>query len=180
MQLYAVRQLEDVTVADIAHEAKMTAAAVYYHYASKEDLLLDGLREFATGLRGELADLLGQSLHGGASVGEVLAGLLVWVQAHRSAALVWFVMSPGMSESVEALRRKTRLDLVEALSTVFPRRKGSASAAHASVTALALVILLEQAAISTLTEDEVLANLGRRRFSAELVALADIIAAPMI
>jgi AcrR family transcriptional regulator len=34
MHLYAVRQMEDVTVADIAEEAKMTPAAVYYHYAS--------------------------------------------------------------------------------------------------------------------------------------------------
>jgi len=180
MHLYAVRQLEDVTVADIAHEAKMTAAAVYYHYASKEDLLLEGLREFATGLHAELAGLLDRALLGTASVGEVLSDLLAWVQADRSAALVWFVKSPGMSEPVEALRRKTRLDMVEALSAVFGRRKRSVSAAHASVTALALVILLEQAAISALTEDVVLANLGRRRFSAELATLADVIASPML
>ena len=33
---------EDVTVADIAAAADMTAAAVYYHFPSKEHVLLEG------------------------------------------------------------------------------------------------------------------------------------------
>jgi AcrR family transcriptional regulator len=178
MHLYAVRQMEDVTVADIAEEAKMTPAAVYYHYASKEDLLLEGLREFATGLQAELERLLRAGSDGPISVGAVEGELLTWVQAHRSAAVVWFVKSPGMSEPVEALRRKTRLEMVEAFSAIFRTR--SRSSAQASVTALALVILLEQAAISVLTEDVVLATLGGRRFTSELGSLADRIASPMM
>lgn len=180
MQLYAVRHLEDVTVADIAEEAKMTPAAVYYHYASKEDLLLEGLREFVTGLQAELARLLADAANGSGSIGTVHADLLSWIQAHRSAAVVWFVKSPGMSEPVEALRRKTRLEMVEAFSAVFRKSRRAGSTAQAGVTALALVVLLEQAAISALNEDVVLANLGRRRFAGELVSLADLIAAPMM
>ena len=132
MHLYAVRQVEDVTVADIAEEAKMTPAAVYYHYASKEDLLLDGLREFTTGLQAELTELLHAAPERPISVGTVQGELLTWVQAHRYAALVWFVKSPGMSEPVEALRRKTRLEMVEAFSAVFRKRGRSSATAQAS------------------------------------------------
>jgi hypothetical protein len=50
------------------------------------------------------------------------------------------------------------------------------SRADATVAAAALVVLLEQAAMSALTEDSVLANLGRRRFAAEVVLIGDLIA----
>jgi len=50
--------------------------------------------------------------------------------------------------------------------------------AEASVYATGLVNLLEQAAASWLTEDVVLANLGSRRFCAEVVNLALLISGP--
>lgn len=177
MHLYAVRRIEDVTVADIAEEANMTSAAVYYHYPSKEDLLLEGLREFAEGMQQELNDLVEAAAGSGASLGTVIADLLTWVEAHRAAALVWFVTSPGLNESVEALRRESRLDIIDALCGEIRKRTKGLSRADAMVAATALVVLLEQSATSALTEDSVLANLGRRRFAAEVVQLGDLIAA---
>ena len=177
MHLYAVRRIEDVTVADIAEEANMTSAAVYYHYPSKEDLLLEGLREFARGMQQELTDLLEAAAASGASLGSVIADLLTWLEAHRAPALVWFVTSPGLNESVEALRRESRLDIVDALAAEIRKRSKGTSRADATVAAMALVVLLEQSATSALTEDSVLANLGRRRFAAEVVQLGDLIAA---
>jgi AcrR family transcriptional regulator len=176
MHLYAVRRIEDVTVADIAEEANMTSAAVYYHYPSKEDLLLEGLREFADGMQSELTDLLKAANGSGGSLGMVLADLLTWLEAHRAAALVWFVASPGLNESVEALRRESRLDVIDALAAEIRKRAKGTSRADATVAATALVVLLEQAATSALTEDSVLANLGRRRFAAEVVRIGDLIA----
>jgi AcrR family transcriptional regulator len=176
MHLYAVRRIEDVTVADIAEEANMTSAAVYYHYPSKEDLLLEGLREFATGMQDELTDLLEAAVDSGGSLGSVLADLVTWLEAHRAAALVWFVTSPGLSESVEALRRESRLDAIDAFAAEIRKRRKGTSRADAVVAATALVVLLEQAAISALTEDSVLANLGRRRFAFEVMRLGDLIA----
>ena len=177
MHLYAVRRIEDVTVADIADEANMTSAAVYYHYPSKEDLLLEGLREFANGLMFEVTQLLRTAPARSASLGSVVADVVEWLESHRPAAIVWFISSPGLSESVEALRRETRLQIVHEFATVFRKRPTAMSRTDASVTGMALVVLLEQAAVSWLTEDVVLANLGRRRFSVEVVALGDLIAA---
>jgi AcrR family transcriptional regulator len=177
MHLYAVRRIEDVTVADIAEEANMTSAAVYYHYPSKEDLLLEGLREFADGMQVALTDLLEAAAEQSASLGTVVADLVTWIAAHRSAALVWFVASPGLNESVEALRRERRLDVIDAFAAEIRGRTKGTTRAVATVSATALVVLLEQAAISALTEDSVLANLGRRRFSTEIAALGEVICA---
>ena len=46
MGLFALHPPEHVTVADIAAAADMTAAAVYYHFPSKEHVLLEGLQNF--------------------------------------------------------------------------------------------------------------------------------------
>jgi AcrR family transcriptional regulator len=48
MGLFALHPPEAVTVADIAAAADMTAAAVYYHFPSKEHVLLEGLQIFTT------------------------------------------------------------------------------------------------------------------------------------
>lgn len=176
MHLYAVRRIEDVTVADIAEEANMTSAAVYYHYPSKEDLLLEGLREFAEGMQDQLTELLEAAVGPDGSLGGVLADLLTWLEGRRAAALVWFVTSPGLSESIEALRRVSRLDIIDAFAAAIRKRTKGTSRADAVVAATALVVLLEQAATSALTEDSVLANLGRRRFAAEVRQLGDLIA----
>jgi AcrR family transcriptional regulator len=44
MELFASQRSEAITVAEIAEAAGMTSAAVYYHFASKDDILLEGLR----------------------------------------------------------------------------------------------------------------------------------------
>ena len=125
MTLYAVRRIEDVTVADIAEEASMTSAAVYYHYPSKEDVLIEGLRSFAEGMTGELADQMEAVGERGGTLGEVVAAMVSWVEEHRASALVWFVSSPGVNESVEALRRETRLDMVEAFGSCIKSNGGA-------------------------------------------------------
>jgi AcrR family transcriptional regulator len=170
MHLFAVRSIEAVTVADIADEAGMTPAAVYYHYASKDDLLLDGLRGFTDVLLSQLDAEL-QRCGPDDDLGELLVRLVSWTDEHRYAATVWFVTSPGLSIAVETLRRETRLELVTRLSQHLRRRKGR-STAQASACAAGLMALLEQAAASWLTQDEVFANLGRRRFQREVVTIA--------
>src|SRR4249920_3338395 len=44
--LFATYPADAITVADIAAAANMTAAAVYYHFPSKERVLLEGLQSF--------------------------------------------------------------------------------------------------------------------------------------
>ncbi len=177
MQLFAVRPIEAVTVADIAEEAGMTPAAVYYHYPSKDDLLLDGLRGFTDSMLEQLRVELRQPASPD-GIGEVLVALLSWTDAHRYAATVYFVTSPGLSVGVETLRRETRLEMIKLLTQALRKRVPGIKLPEASVAANGLLNLLEQAAASWLTEDTVLANLGRRRFSAEVANLGRRISGP--
>ena len=43
MGLFATMPVEEVTVQDIATAVEMTPAAVYYHFASKEQILTEGM-----------------------------------------------------------------------------------------------------------------------------------------
>lgn len=170
MHLYSVRSIEDVTVADIAAEAQMTSAAVYYHYPSKDEVLLAGLRSFADGLLDELRAEIESDAD--AALGDIIAALLEWTDQHRAAALVYFTRSPGWSLSIETLRREVRSAMLALFSAELRTRSGITSKAKQGAAAVALTTLLEVAASSWLTEDAVLADLGRRRFSEEVRELA--------
>lgn len=170
MHLYSVRSIEDVTVADIAAEAEMTSAAVYYHYPSKDEVLLGGLRLYANGLLDEFRAEL--EADPDAALGDIIVRLLEWTDRHRSASLVYFVRSPGWSLSIEALRREVRLEMLNLFSAELRTRNGITARAKQAAAATALSSLLEVSASSWLTEDAVLANLGRRKFSDEVRELA--------
>ena len=47
MGLFATMPVDEVTVQDIASAVEMTPAAVYYHFASKEQILIEGMQHFA-------------------------------------------------------------------------------------------------------------------------------------
>jgi len=170
MHLYSIRSIEDVTVADIAAEAQMTSAAVYYHYRSKDEVLLAGLRLFTDGLLDELRVEIAADPD--AALGDIISSLLEWMDQHRAAALVYFARSPGWSLSIETLRREVRSVMLALFSAELRTRSGVASKAKQGAAAVALTTLLEVSASSWLTEDAVLVDLGRRRFSEEVRELA--------
>ncbi|MBB1029730.1 TetR/AcrR family transcriptional regulator [Dietzia sp. SLG310A2-38A2] len=170
MHLYSMRSIEDVTVADIAAEAQMSSAAVYYHFSSKEEVLLGGLRIFTERMLEYLRARIDDDPE--ASLGELIVAVLEWSDAHRAASLVYFVRSPGWSLSIEALRREVRLELLSIFTGELRVRDRITSTATQGAAATALSSLLEVSAASWLTEDAVLANLGRRRFSDEVRELA--------
>lgn len=170
MHLYSMRSIEDVTVADIAAEAQMSSAAVYYHFSSKEEVLLGGLRIYTERMLEYLRERIEDDPE--ASLGELIVALLEWSDAHRAASLVYFVRSPGWSLAIEALRREVRLELLSVFTGELRVRDRITSPATQGAAATALSSLLEVSATSWLTEDAVLANLGRRRFSDEVRAIA--------
>ena len=62
-----------------------------------------------TGELGERLSALGEADGSDGSLGRVVSSMVSWVEEHRAAGLVWFVSLLGVNESVEALRRETRL-----------------------------------------------------------------------
>ena len=115
MGLFAMHPPESVTVADIAAAADMTAAAVYYHFPSKEHVLLEGLQDFSRRYLVATRDF--SRIDGDkAWAGRLVTDLLEWLEQHRIPAKVYFAHSAGVDVSIEALRRETRIQQVDMLA----------------------------------------------------------------
>lgn len=178
MGLFAHHAPEDVTVADIAAASDMTAAAVYYHFASKEHVLLEGLQLFTGRFLTTVRDLSRGS--GDDDWPErFITDLLDWLDEVRSPATVFFTHSAGVDASIEALRRETRIEQVVILArAIRARSRVGRTNVLPEVAAIGLVSLIENAASSWLTQDSVFLGLGRRRFVDETATLAARIVEP--
>jgi AcrR family transcriptional regulator len=172
MGLFALHPPEAVTVADIAAAADMTAAAVYYHFPSKEHVLLEGLELFSSRYVATIREL-SRADEDDNWASRLVAELLDWLELNRIPATVYFAHSAGVDASIEALRRETRIEqvilLARAIRTHLAR---SRSSVEPEVAAIGLVSLIENAASSWLTQDSVFLGLGRRRFVTETGSLA--------
>ncbi|WP_290513995.1 TetR/AcrR family transcriptional regulator [Aeromicrobium sp.] len=173
MRLFAAPTAAAVTVAEIAEAADMTTAAVYYHFASKDDILLEGLRGFGEALVAQSRQLQQEAAADGTSIGLLPARLLAWLDGRRDEATVWFVTSAGVSLVVEQLRRELRGELVSILIQAAKTSRPDGGVAELSVIAVALLSLLETVAASWLTQDESFTGLGRRKFLEETCVLAE-------
>ena len=172
MGLFALHPPEAVTVADIAAAADMTAAAVYYHFPSKEHVLLEGLQGFTARYIATMREL-SRADNDVDWASRLVAELLDWLEQNRTPATVYFAHSAGVDAAIEALRRETRIEqvvlLARAIRTHLAR---SRSSVEPEVAAIGLVSLFENAASSWLTQDSVFLGLGRKRFIAETGTLA--------
>lgn len=172
MGLFALHPPEAVTVADIAAAADMTAAAVYYHFPSKEHVLLEGLEVFTGQYLATMREL-SRADEDENWPSRLVADVLEWLELNRTAAMVYFAHSAGVDASIEALRRETRIEQVIVLARAIRAHAGrSRSNVEPEVAAIGLVSLIENAASSWLTQDAVFLGLGRRRFVTETGTLA--------
>jgi AcrR family transcriptional regulator len=172
MGLFAFHPPESVTVADIAAAADMTAAAVYYHFPSKEHVLLEGLEMFTRQYLATVKEL-SRVDQDESWASRLVAELLEWLEQNRTSATVYFAHSAGVDASIEALRRETRIEQVVVLARAIRAHVArSGRSVEPEVAAIGLVSLIENAASSWLTQDAVFLGLGRRRFVTETGTLA--------
>jgi AcrR family transcriptional regulator len=176
MRLHAAGPVAPVTVADIAAEAKMTAAAVYYHYATKEDIIVEGLTAFASAISDEVSSFLRDE---NASPADLPMHLLDWLEQDRDAAAVWFAYSNGLSTEVEAVRRATNEVIIAELVRSLKAHHPEFSLPHASVVAAALISAIEISARAWLVSEDALVQGREDEFRGALAALgAKILASP--
>jgi len=91
-RLFADKSIESVTVAEIAKEAGMTSAAVYCHYTSKDDILIQGPDAFGQKLVVEVRRLQRQFGTDGSGVADLPGRLRRWLDERRDAATVYFIV----------------------------------------------------------------------------------------
>jgi AcrR family transcriptional regulator len=164
------RSSSPVAVSEIAAEAGMTAAAVYYHYPTKDDILLEGLALFSDALLEEVFSFLSPAMKRAPS--ELPLHLLEWLDGERIAAAVWFAHSNGLSMAVEALRRETYEGMLDALVNSVRKARPDCGLAAASVIAAALTSLLEVSARAWLSDDEALVG-DAEQFRAAVAGLGE-------
>lgn len=175
-ELFSSGPVDAVTVADIAAAAEMTSAAIYYHYPSREEILLEGLREFADTFVREIERLATHELVPTGRMGAIIEPLVDWLTENRTRATVYFVQSRGASQQVEAIRRENALQLIPVLGKATRKARGKLSSAEAGVIAVAMIAEIEIFASAFLSEDHSYRTLGREKFMEAGIRLANRIA----
>jgi AcrR family transcriptional regulator len=138
---FVERGFASVSVTDIAKRAGMTPAAVYYHFATKEDVLLA-----LVGRTGDaITELCADDVEA-AAVEDAVTGLvdrfLTWLEAHPADARLYYQSSQGATADVEVLRREQRGHQVTAmLNGPLKPAQGSMSGTELRVVAIALLVL---------------------------------------
>jgi AcrR family transcriptional regulator len=105
IRVFARSAFEGSTVADVADEAGVVAAAIYYHFDSKEDLLAEAVRAIASEI--DAVVLVAQADAGSPEVrlARVVREVFDWADSHADAAKVFFLWSAGATPAVESIRR---------------------------------------------------------------------------
>jgi AcrR family transcriptional regulator len=178
MRLHAAGSPEAVTVADIAAEAKMTSAAVFYHYSMKEDVLLEGLATFGAAMGAEVAAFLSRGNAG--SPADLAAHMLDWLEHDHDSAVVWFAYSSGLSVAIEGCRRSTNEQIIAELVKAVKAHRRDFPLPHASVVAAALFSLVEVSARAWLIRETRWVEGNEKEFRAAVSALGSkILASPV-
>lgn len=176
LELIAESQADAVTIADIAAAADMTPAAIYYHYASREAILIEGFQEVSKTYRAAV-DAGVERVQAGESVGVIAGEILTWAKS-APGARAYVLSASGLSAAVEGVLRQDRIHAVEQFRSAVRAARPGVKAAEASVLAVALLSLTDSAVASMLTLDRARKGLSESRFRQEVEALAENIVNP--
>ena len=172
MGMFATMPVDEVTVQDIATAVDMTPAAVYYHFASKEQILIEGMQQFRDHLLEQMRQYL-PAHDDTEGLAVLLTHVMSWTSRRKPQAIVYFVNSTGLSLMVETLRRETRVQMIELLHVAVKSVRGRLSGAETGVIVVALVSLIETSLASMLNQDAAYRRLGAARFNAHVTEMGN-------
>ena len=138
---FVERGFASVSVTDIAKRAGMTPAAVYYHFPTKEDVLLALVGRTGDAIT-DLCSPVVEAAGAGEAVTALIDRFLAWLEAHPADARLYYQASQGATADVEALRREQRRHQVTAmLKGPLKPARASMSATELRVVAIAVLVL---------------------------------------
>ena len=146
LELFVERGATAVTVADIAERAGMTPAAVYYHFPSKAEVLLELVEAIGDRLAEEVR---GENEADAASLESWLAdrydALDAWRRESPDELALYLGASVGFSTAVETARRRQHREMLGSAADVVARFRRDLDAVEVQIVALGLVTLLLEA-----------------------------------
>ena len=138
---FVERGFASVSVTDIAKRAGMTPAAVYYHFPTKEDVLLALVGRTGDAIT-ELCSPVVEAAGAAEAVTALIDRFLAWLEAHPADARLYYQSSQGATADVEALRREQRRHQVTAmLKGPLKPARAAMSATELRVVAIAVLVL---------------------------------------
>ncbi len=131
------------TIANVARRAGMTAAAVYYHFPSREDLIAEVVRDIGAQIRTSTQPQAGdEGLHTVGLFDRVFDEYERWEVKHGAEARIFWVETVGLSPLVEAARRETLTAILNGTEALLAAAGLWEEGPAATVNALALVTLV--------------------------------------
>lgn len=137
---FVERGFASVSVTDIARRVGMTPAAVYYHFSTKEDVLLAIVGRTGDAISALCSDPLETTEPEGAVIA-LIDRFLAWLEAHPADARLYYQSSQGATADVEALRREQRRHQVTALLKG-PLKPAGASMSPTELRVVAIAVLV--------------------------------------
>jgi len=135
--------LSGATIGDVANRAGVSPAAVYYHFPTREDLLIALVRRIGADVEACAALRPGDDTRRGAElIDRVFRDYQEWIAVHPGEARLLWVEAAGRSPVVEAARRETVTGIVERTVELFDIAGFELAPTVAEVTALGLVTVL--------------------------------------
>ena len=143
LDLFVEQGAGTVTVAAIAERAGMTSAAVYYHFPSKVEVLLELVERIGDALAARFSPGPDDSIE--AWLATTYDALDRWQRDEPTEMALYLRSSVGVSPAIEALRRTQHRELLALVAEVVARDRADLDAVEVQTVALGLVTLLLEA-----------------------------------
>lgn len=170
MELFAVKPLDLVTIAEIVQHVGMTPAAFYYHFSSRDELFQEVVNKFGQEWAANAEEWFAEASAPSETL-EVIGRLLDWAIANRQHATVFFVTSKGASVVIEEARLVVTARTAAAAAEAVRRASHANAGAGAALDGLSLITVLESSLRAELSLDPTYRSLGPRRFRDEVLNL---------
>ncbi|MDJ0392981.1 TetR/AcrR family transcriptional regulator [Rhodococcus sp. G-MC3] len=107
IRVFAAKSFSDASVQDVAVEANVVPSAVYYHFASKDELFELAMRRVLDMVNAVVADVRTQEdSDADPSLEAVIIAVWNWVEAYPEEARLLHSHLPGATAEASALRRE--------------------------------------------------------------------------
>lgn len=171
VELFSLEPWELITVADIVERAGMTPATFYYHFSSREQLLEEIIRDYTERWTATVERLL-EAADTPEALCDVAVNALNEAEASGEAAKIFFLGTEKEPLLAERVRSEARTKLILSAAKAVRRLAPDRDKASAHVSGVAMVVLYEMAARSSLGLTQPYVTLGSRHFREELINLS--------